>query len=99
MTTHLSEHEARDRIETLLAYLRTLLSHAQEDIGTASTALPTGSSASIAALDGLSALAMAEEYLTQLDDLELRERASSAAIINDGPVGQSSLTRAQCRQA
>ncbi|SLJ86901.1 hypothetical protein [Novosphingobium mathurense] len=90
----ISERQARDRIETLLIYLRSLLSHAQEDFETATEQLPTGSTASDAALDGLNALSMAGEYLSELEQLERRdlvvmEKQDSLAALAQGPNAQA----------
>lgn len=67
----LSDMQARDRIATLLHYMRTLLTNASDDLETATAAVGDGATGS-AALDGMCGLNMLGEYLDELAKLEER---------------------------
>lgn len=70
-----SELENRDRIALLICYLKTLLASASEDIDTALAYLPRDSNGRLTMADAATSLAMASEYLAELERLEERPLA------------------------
>ncbi len=63
-----TEMEARDRIETLVLFIRAQLDHAKEDFDTAAEGTDK-----TAAVHGFCAIEIAKEYLDELAKLEERE--------------------------
>lgn len=73
-----TEFAARDREETLLAYLDTLLRSAADDVEEASEGLPQGDHAR-AALSAMTTMMMASEHVTELRRLAGRRIAGARA--------------------
>jgi len=67
-----TELEARDRIQTLIHFLRAQLDHAKQDFDT-TTEDSDGPTSKVASLHGFCALEIAMEYLDEMAKLEERD--------------------------